>query len=413
MPQADGPRLPERVVPLGVKALMSKAGDKPMNISDTDDNDGANLTLRGRIEDSGVPELLQSVLASRETGVLTFRNGELTKRVYLHMGRVIYAQSSDPDERLGESLLLRGKITARQYQEASGLIRPGRRLGAILVESGALEPEELLPAVELQVREILLEVFTWTRGEYELVMSEPGFEDVVILSFPMENLILEGIHRIRAWSRIQGGIGGIDAVPFPTGDTELRLKIDLSDEEQEVLSHVDGRATVEQICQVSYLSNLETCRILWGLQILGVIRWAQGEERAAVSAGVLAREHEMDLEALVENFNQMLSQIYAFLRGRSGDEEVEAFMAEAVQRASAGYPALFYGMDLKQYGRADYDEMLVNVADLPAEQRKSLMLTGLSELVAAIQLGVRERYGAQEAALLAGIIRDGFRKLGA
>ena len=328
-------------MPLGVKALMSREGDKPMNISDTDENDGASLTLRGRIEDSGVPELLRSVLASRETGVLTFRSGDLTKRVYLHMGRVIYAQSSDPDERLGESLLLRGKITARQYQEASGLIRPGRRLGAILVESGALEPEELLPAVELQVKEILLEVFTWTSGEYELVMSEPGFEDVVILSFPMENLILEGIRRIRAWSRIQRGIGGIDTVPFPTGDTELRLKIDLSDEEQEVLSHVDGRATIEQICQISYLSNLETCRILWGLQILGVIRWAQGEERAAVSAGVLAREHEMDLEALVENFNQMLSQIYAFLRGRSGDEEVEAFMAEAVQRASASYPALF------------------------------------------------------------------------
>ncbi len=101
------------------------------------------------------------------------------------------------------------------------------------------------------------------------------------------------------------------------------------------------------------------------------------------------------------------------MHGQSGHEEVEAFLAEAVQRASASYPALFYGMDLKQYGRADYDEMLVNVADLPAEERRSLMLTGLSELVAAIQLGVRERYGAQEAALLAGIIRDGFRKLGA
>jgi hypothetical protein len=31
------------------------------------------------------------------------------------MGRVISAQSSDPDERLGESLLLRGKISAHQY----------------------------------------------------------------------------------------------------------------------------------------------------------------------------------------------------------------------------------------------------------------------------------------------------------
>ena len=54
--------------------------------------------------------------------------------------------SSDPDERLGEDLLLRGKITVRQYLEASQLIRPGRRLGTILVELGALEAEDLMPA---------------------------------------------------------------------------------------------------------------------------------------------------------------------------------------------------------------------------------------------------------------------------
>src|SRR5258708_17312733 len=214
-------------------------------------------------------------------------------------------------------------------------MRPGRRLGGILVESGALEPEELLPAVEQQVKEILLEVFTWTSGEYELVMSDPGFEDVVILSFPMENLILEGIRRIRAWSRIQRGIGGIDAVPFPTGDTELRLKIDLSDEEQEVLSHVDGRATIEQICQISYLSNLETCRILWGLQIFGVIRWAHGEERAAVSAGGLARGHGKGLGGVVGNIQQNVDHNYPLFFGPNGEQKGANLTDAAAPRGSA------------------------------------------------------------------------------
>jgi hypothetical protein len=40
------------------------------------------------------------------------------------------------------------------------------------------------------------------------------------------------------------------------------------------------------------------------------------------------------------------------------------------------------------------------------------MLAGLNELVGAIQLGVRERHGAEEEAVVSGIIRDGFRKLG-
>ena len=56
------------------------------------------------------------------------------------MGRVVYARSSDPDERLGEDLLLRGKITVRQYLEASRLIAPGRRLGTILSSSARSSP---------------------------------------------------------------------------------------------------------------------------------------------------------------------------------------------------------------------------------------------------------------------------------
>src|SRR5215475_9447542 len=91
-----------------------------------------DLTIRGEIETSSVPELLRSFLGSGETGQLTFRRGDVTKSISIHQGRVTYASSTNPDERLGEDLLLLGKITARQYLEASKMIRPGRRLGAIL-----------------------------------------------------------------------------------------------------------------------------------------------------------------------------------------------------------------------------------------------------------------------------------------
>jgi Domain of unknown function (DUF4388) len=368
------------------------------------------LTLKGRIEDSSVPELMRSILSSGETGVFTFRNGDVTKSVFMHMGRVVYARSSDIDERLGESLLARGKITMRHYLEASQLIRPGRRLGTILVEMGALGAEDLLPAIEAHVREILLDVFVWTRGEYELVMNEPSLDDILTLNISIENLILEGIRRTNAWSRIFRGIGGLEAVPVPTGNTDVLYKLSLTDDEQEILAHVNGRSQVEQICQVSYLSNFETCRILWALQVLGVIRREQAGAEA-IAGEARAREGELDTEAVVEKFNQMLNRIYVFLKGRNGDE-VDDYMAAALERVTARYEALFYGIDLRQYGRADYDQMLANVADLPADDRKELMTTGLRELVAAIQALVREHQGVEEAAVVSGIIKDGYRRLG-
>jgi hypothetical protein len=381
-----------------------------MNLSEFEDD--SSLTLRGRLEESSVPELLKSVLSSEETGVLTFTSGEITKSVFMHKGKVTYAKSNNPDERLGECLLLRGKITARQYVEASKLIRPGRRLGAILIELEALGTEDLLPALENHVRDILLEVFTWTHGEYELVMNQPGPEDVATLNLPWESLILDGIRRTRSWSWVWRGIGDLDLRPVPTGNTEILPRIELSQEEQDILAHINGRATVEQICDASYLTHFETCRLIWAFQVLGLVRRGQVAEGAAVEEDRRERESELDLEDVVERINQTLSRVYSFLKGRIG-EEVDRLLSAALARTMSRYEALFYDVDLGQYGRADYDQMLANVADLPAKDRGALMVTGLKDLLASVQQGVRAERGPEEEAVVSGIIKDGLRRIGA
>ena len=187
--------------------------------------------------------------------------------------------------------------------------------------------------------------------------------------------------------------------------------MELSEDEQEVLSHVNGRATIEQICQVSYLSHLETCRVLWALMLLGAVRRGKPGDSVANEQGRAQREQELDLEGIVERFNQMLNRIYSFLHGRM-PEQVDEMMDEAMVQIAGQYELLFYGVDLKQYGRADYDQMLANVADLPAAERRRLMLAGLNELVTSIQLSVRQRLGAQEIAVVSGIIKDAYRKFG-
>jgi hypothetical protein len=366
------------------------------------------LSIKGDIETSSVPELLRSFLASGETGILTFRSGDLQKSLYLQDGKLVYAASNNPDERLGESLLLRGRISARQYLEASQLIRPGRRLGAILVELEAIESEELSPAVEQHVKDILTDLMTWTRGDYELVMKEVDSQNLVTVTLNIENVILEGLRRSRNWSQITHGLGGIDVVPIKTGNTEVLYKLELTEEEQELLGHVNGNSTVEQICQVSYLSNFETCRTLWAFKVLSLIRIGQEGD----VEGVRARERAMDLEEIVEKFNQMFGRIYTFLRGRHGDE-ADQFMQAALDEVSRTYGALFDGVDLSHYGRADFEQMLANVADLPPEQRRALMVDALNELVFAIQLATRQRHGAEEEAVISGIIKDGLRRLGA
>ena len=371
-----------------------------------------DLVIRGDIETTSVPELIRSILSSGETGVLTVKNGDAAKRIFILSGRVAYAASNNTDERMGEVLLVKGKIGVRAFLEASKRIRPGLKLGAILVELKALESEELIAAVEMHVKSILLDLFTWVQGEYTFVIKELEHDNVPALNMSTENLILEGIRNTHSWRQVIRALGDIESVYIPTGSTETHFRLDLTEEEQEILGHVNGRTTVERICDVSYLSNFETCRILWALQVLGVIRRGAAGETAAIGEGHRERERELDLEGIVEKFNQMFSRIYGFLRGRLG-ESVDPFMDECLDEVSRQYGALFDGVDLKQYGRADFEQMLANVADLPAEQRKSIMVSALNELVYVIQLAVRTQHGAQEEAVVSGIIKDGLRRLGA
>ena len=72
------------------------------------------------------------------TGTVELHRGRVDTSVQVTGGRIVFASSTNRDERLGELLLRRDKITLPQYYDASKAIRKGKRLGTVLVEQGAL-----------------------------------------------------------------------------------------------------------------------------------------------------------------------------------------------------------------------------------------------------------------------------------
>jgi hypothetical protein len=63
----------------------------------------------------------------RQTGLLRFSRGSTAKTAYLIEGRLIFATSTDPDDRLGEMLLRKGLITYAGLVESVRAIRPARQ----------------------------------------------------------------------------------------------------------------------------------------------------------------------------------------------------------------------------------------------------------------------------------------------
>ena len=369
--------------------------------------EASDLTFRGDIRGSGTPKILRTILLSGESGVLSFWNGAFTKRISISRGRIVQITSNDPDERLGELLLIAGKITARQFVEASKLIRPGKRLGTILVEISALDAEDLIPTITNQARLMLFELFNWTTGTYEMSLGDVDESDFVPLNLSSDEVIAQGMRKLRCWSRVFAGIGSLETVFVRVPDVETwHLKVELQEDEQTVLSRVNGRLTVEQVSDLSFGTSFETCRTLWMLSVLGLIQRAESGDIERSQARADEATDRVEVGQIVDRFNRLFERIYAYVDSRPG-EGADAFTAAAVAEIAPHFGTLFQGVDLKTSGRVDPDRVYANLQSETLDNRKMLVSTGLSELVYAMQFLIRQNYGLQEEAVVSGFIRDG------
>lgn len=244
----------------------------------------AALELEGSLAAHDLPDLVQELQQRRWSGVLTLTNVGVGRSVTVQDGRMVFASSSSPDDRLGELLLRRGRISLRQYADAGQAIVPGKRLGAILVEQGVLSPKDLVKAVVEHTQEIIYGCFQWIEGRYRLTEGVPGPETITLrMSTP--DLIMEGIRRIESWTRIDRAVGGLPARYARAEGCEAVLSGMELPAEKLALSTFGGTKSVESLCADSNLGDFEVCRTLWAFRVIGVV---QRKDATAVTEVSLA-----------------------------------------------------------------------------------------------------------------------------
>jgi hypothetical protein len=127
----------------------------------------AERALSGALKSITVSELLHFLAMHRKSGKLTLRRRQGSGLIVLRKGRIIYAASSSVREAFGNILVCRGLITeatlteALERQQWSG---DDRRLGAVLIDMGAVREEDVAEVVRYQVASMLTEVDRWRDG---------------------------------------------------------------------------------------------------------------------------------------------------------------------------------------------------------------------------------------------------------
>ena len=283
-PPAAAPAPPPAATPLAAPAAPAPSpaasapspaaspADEPIIIEEDEVDTPKVAWPSGRLADHEFSELVREVHGRRWNGLLTLNHMGVEKSVRIQEGRLVFASSSSHDDRLGELLLRRGRITLDQYVEAGRGIRKGKRLGTVLVEMGALDARELVKVVVDHTQEIIYGAFQWTEGLYHLTETPDPAEPIVLrLSTP--DIILEGIRRIDRWSRIERAVGTLETRYQRTDRYETALKqMTLSPDKLALLTGLSGVQDLGTMCRRSNMPHFEACRTVWAFRVIGAIR---------------------------------------------------------------------------------------------------------------------------------------------
>ena len=232
--------------------------------------------MKGPLTEGLLPEVLRQLYVGRKTGFLHFTRGDERRSVYFRVGHIVHGDTNVKEERLGETLVTQGVLTAADLKRATGFVlRDKKRLGNVLVELGILDRDRLEDALALHVREILLKVFSWSEGEYNFEeREEPGLEPDISLKLSTGEMILEAVRKIDDPDVVRFALGNIDRILGLSNDPLLRFqKITLTPADGYVLSRIDGTLSARELLQVIPLAPEETMRSLFGLLSTGVVEF--------------------------------------------------------------------------------------------------------------------------------------------
>ena len=233
------------------------------------------MPIQGPLHELGLTDLLQLIHLSRKTGRLTVRAARAgVAEMEFERGAVVGARGPGRAPRLGELLVRAGRAAPRQIERALAEQRlsPGRRLGAILVESQGLAREEVELQLRFQVEEAVFDLMRWTEGDFhfeETAGDDPG---PVALRVSTEGLLLESMRRMDEWNALADAPPDTELIPgLVEGDQEDSPVLDLQPAEWEVLAAVDGERSLRAIAHRLGRAEFDVARAVFALVSAGVV----------------------------------------------------------------------------------------------------------------------------------------------
>lgn len=227
------------------------------------------MALEGSIKDFGLADILQLIYFQRKDGVLTVEGNMDRVSLLIIGGNIVGAESKKrmEDNRIGRILYKKGLINETDLRAAlEEQQRTGARLGNILMSKALVERETIQEILKNQITETVIQLFGWKDGTYKFSAQSVHQDKGVAFSIDTQHLLMEGLRIIDELALIKGKIA-LDSVFAKKIDSPENL----SNEETEVFSYIDGENDLSTIIDLSSLDSSQVSKTVLSLVEKGVI----------------------------------------------------------------------------------------------------------------------------------------------
>ena len=234
-----------------------------------------SFQYRGDLSQTALPEILYTIDRFQVPGVIEASRDGVIKQVYIKEGNVVHATSTDRADSLGSYLQRSGVLSPDVYLETMReRERTQKRYGVLLIERGLLSPSEVYRAIRKQIESIVWSLFYWQEGSVIFSIGEFREPDSVRIQLPMRQVILQGIKRAPDAKALVTRLGRKETILEPCYKMEQLIELALDADEYKVLTLVDGKRSLFDVCTQGPHSAAENAKVLYAFQILQLIRAA-------------------------------------------------------------------------------------------------------------------------------------------
>ena len=233
----------------------------------------AGIPTEGSFSQFSAPLVLSEIFCKEKTGIMVCE-GTAKKTVYFYEGVPIYITSDNPKETYGALMEADGLVTAEDRQAWETESQQSKvSLGNWLMTRKIITADQLTKYMLDEVHERLVDLITWFAGDFRFSLTDAFLKKIKRPPMAMSRSMYQGIKR--------GDFAGLISyryIPFKNtivNKIEQKLilvaELEMEGDDLETFALIDGEATLEQIIERTPQPLEDAYKVLFAMEMLGII----------------------------------------------------------------------------------------------------------------------------------------------